>query len=41
MTGDIGNAYFNANTKEKIYTRVGTEFEVVGIMAEGKISGSY
>ena len=36
MTGDIGNAYLNANTKEKINARAGTEFEVVGIMAEGK-----
>ena len=34
MTGDIGNAYLNANNKDKIYTRVGPEFEVVGIMAE-------
>ena len=32
MTGDIGNAYLNANTQEKIYTRAGTEFELVGIM---------
>ena len=35
MTGDIGNAYLNANTQEDIYTRARTEFEVVGIMAEG------
>ena len=26
MTGDIGNAYLNANTQENIYTRAGTEF---------------
>ena len=35
MTGYIGNAYLNANAKENIYTCAGTEFEVVGIMAEG------
>ena len=35
MTGDIGNAYLNVNTQENIYTREGTEFELVGIMAEG------
>ena len=35
MTGDIGNAYLNANTQENIYTHAGTEFELVGIMAEG------
>ena len=34
MTGDIGNAYLNTNTKEKIYSRAGAEFGVVGIMAE-------
>ena len=32
--GDIGNAYLDANTEENIYTGAGTEFEVVGIMAE-------
>ena len=37
MTGDIGNAYLNVNTEEKIYTRAGAEFEVVGIMAEGTL----
>ena len=37
MTGDIGNAYLNTNTQEKIYTRSGTEFEVVGIMDEGNL----
>ena len=37
MTGDIGNAYLNANTKEKIYTRASAEFEVVYIMAEGTL----
>ena len=26
MTGYTGNAYLNANTKENIYTRAGTEF---------------
>ena len=35
MTGDIGNVQFNANTQENIYTRVGTEFELVDIMDEG------
>ena len=35
MTGDIDNAYLKANTEEYIYTRSGTEFEVVGIVAEG------
>ena len=33
MTGDIGNTYLNENTEENIYSRAGTEFEVVGIMA--------
>ena len=37
MTGDIDNAYLNANIEENIYTRVDTEFEVVGIMAEGDL----
>ena len=37
MTGDIGNAYLNTNTKENIYTRAWPEFEVVGIMAEGNL----
>ena len=37
MTGDIGNVYLNANTKEKIYIRAGAEFELVGIMAEGNL----
>ena len=32
IKGDIGNAYLNNNTKENIYTRAGTEFELVGIM---------
>ena len=27
MTGDIGNAYLNVNTKEKIYTHTGAKFE--------------
>ena len=35
MTGDIGNAYRNANTQEKIYTRAGIKFELVCIMAKG------
>ena len=35
MTGDIVNAYLNANTQENIYTRAGVKFELVGIMAEG------
>ena len=37
MTGDIGNAYFNANTGENIYTRAGADFELVGTMAEGNL----
>ena len=37
LTGDIGNAYLNANTKEKIYTCAGAEFEVVGMMTEGTL----
>ena len=41
MTGDIGNAYLNTNTQENIYTRAGTEFEVVGIMADGDFYVSY
>ena len=35
ITGDIGNAYLNVNTQEKIYTCAGTEFELVVIMSEG------
>ena len=35
MMGDIGNAYLNANTEEKIYTCAGAKFELVGIMDEG------
>ena len=34
MTGDIGNAYLNSNTQENIYTRAGTEFELVDIMTD-------
>ena len=34
MTGDIGNAYLNANMQENIYTRSGTRFELVGIMSD-------
>ena len=37
ITGDIGNTYLNTNTQEKIYTRAGVEFELVGIMAEGNL----
>ena len=37
MTSDIGNYYLNANTQEEKYTRTGTEFELVGIMAEGTL----
>ena len=35
MTGDIGNAYLNANTQEKIYTCADAEFELVGLISEG------
>ena len=35
MTGDIGNAYLNFNTEEKMYTHASSDFELVGIMAEG------
>ena len=35
MTGNIGNDYLNTNTQEKIYTRAGAGFELVGIMVEG------
>ena len=37
MTGDIGNDYLNTNTQENMYTRAGTEFEVVGIMDGGGV----
>ena len=37
MTGNIGNAYLNANTEENIYTHTGIELELVGIMAEGTL----
>ena len=37
MTGDIGNAYLNTNTEEKIYTCSGAKFEFVGIMDEGPL----
>ena len=39
MTGDIGNAYLNSSTQENTYTCSGTEFELVGIMAEGDLMG--
>ena len=35
LKGDIGDAYLNANTKEKIYTHAGTKFDLVDIMDEG------
>ena len=34
MTGDIKKLYINANTKERIYTRAGSKFELVGIMGD-------
>ena len=37
MVGDIGNAYLHADTKQKVYTRAGAEFEAVGMMAEGTL----
>ena len=37
MTNDIGNAYFNVNTEENIYTRAGANFKLVGIMSEGTL----
>ena len=37
MTGNIVNAYLNANTQENIYTRAGTEYEDMGVMAEGNL----
>ena len=35
MKGEIGNAYFNTNTEENIYTGAGADFEFVVIMDEG------
>ena len=37
MTWDIGNAYLNAKTEEKFYTRAGPEFGAVGLMTEGTL----
>ena len=37
MTGDIGNAYLNTNTKDNIYTNAGVKFELVGVMDEGNL----
>ena len=37
MVGDINNAYLHADTKEKVYTRAGAEFEAVGLMPEGTL----
>ena len=37
MTGDIVNAYLNANTEEKIYSCAGAEFKVLGIISEGNL----
>ena len=37
MTGNIGNAYLNANTQENIYTHAGIQFQFVGIMVEGTL----
>ena len=37
MTGNIVNAYLNANTQENIYTCSGTEYEDMGVMAEGNL----
>ena len=36
-TGDIGNAYLNTETEEKMYTCAGAEFDVVGLMPEGTL----
>ena len=37
MTGYKGNAYLNAETEEKIYSRAGADFDVVGLMPEGTL----
>ena len=37
MTYYIGNAYFNVNTEKNIFTRLGTDFYLVGIMSEGTL----
>ena len=37
MTDEIGNAYFNVNTEENIYTRAGANFKLVGIIYEGTL----
>ena len=34
ITGDIGNAYLNADTEENVYSRAGAGFDVVGIIPE-------
>ena len=37
MTGDIGNAYLNANNEENIYTGACAEFKLVVIMSQGNL----
>ena len=37
MTGDIRKVYLNAYTKEKIYTREESNFELLGVMAKGTL----
>ena len=37
MTNDIGNAYFNVNTEENIYTHAGDDLKLVRIISEGKM----
>ena len=37
MTGDRGNVYLNAETRENIYTREGTELKLAEITEHGNI----
>ena len=37
MVREIDNAYLRVDTEGKVYTRVGAEFEAVGLMPEGTL----
>ena len=37
ITDEIGNAYFNVNTEENIYTHAGDDLKLVRIISEGNL----
>ena len=39
ITDEIGNAYFNVNTEENIYTHAGDDLKLVRIISEGNFLG--